>query len=235
MMLVQYHDLSRISYQTAWDYQTYVHQKLLHNKLSFSKKSDFIPVNHLLICEHNHVYTLGKSGDEKNLLIDKESLEHENLEFFKINRGGDITYHGVGQLTVYPILDLELIERDVHKYVRNLEQIVINVISKYGIHGVRDPERTGVWIDDSKSEIDRKICAIGVHLSRWVSLHGFALNVNTNLDYFKNIIPCGIIEKNKTVTSIQEEIGKQANLAEIKTQILDEFSKVFNVEYINYE
>lgn len=187
----------------------------------------------ILFCEHSHVYTLGKSGSEDHLLISEERRSQESIEYFKINRGGDITYHGPGQLTVYPILDLDEFYHDLHKYVRDLEEVVIRMLSSYGIVGYREPDYTGVWI--AANDIHprkRKICAIGVHMSRWVSLHGLALNVNTDLEMFNNIVPCGIQEDDKEVTSIERELGKKIDLQEVKYRLKATFAEVFGYEYI---
>jgi len=199
-------DLGRMSYQKAWDYQTELQQDIIKQKRAGNPNPD----NYLLFCEHNPVYTLGKSGSADHLLIDIE--EQTEFEYFKINRGGDITYHGPGQLTVYPIFDLEQFFTDVHRYVRSLEEVVIRTIGQYGIQGKRVEGFTGVWIEEDGLIVERKICAIGVHLSRWVSLHGLALNVNTDLSHFKNIVPCGIQEEGKDVTSMQSEINRSLNL-----------------------
>jgi len=232
MQLVQYHDLGHISYQTAWDYQTIVQQKLLHNKLKFRQQGQKKTLHHLIICEHNPVYTLGKSGSMDNLLLSKEELVSGAIEFYPINRGGDITYHGPGQLTVYPIFDLECFKRDVHFYVRNIEQVVINTLAHFDIQGQRIKEFTGVWVDEAESSSKRKLCAIGIHLSRWVSLHGLALNVNTDLNYFDKIIPCGIDEQDKSVSSIQHELKKKIEISNVKQYLLDEFANIFELEYL---
>jgi len=219
--VVKVEDLGRMSYQKAWDYQTELQQDIIKQKRAGNPNPD----NYLLFCEHNPVYTLGKSGSADHLLIDIE--EQTEFEYFKINRGGDITYHGPGQLTVYPIFDLEQFFTDVHRYVRSLEEVVIRTIGQYGIQGKRVEGFTGVWIEEDGLIVERKICAIGVHLSRWVSLHGLALNVNTDLSHFKNIVPCGIQEEGKDVTSMQSEINRSLNLDDIKHKIKDSFSDVF--------
>ena len=187
----------------------------------------------ILFCEHAHVYTLGKSGSEDHLLISPERREEQQIEYFKINRGGDITYHGPGQLTVYPIFDLDEFYHDLHKYVRDLEEVVILMLATYGIVGYREPDFTGVWIGpNDQFPLKRKICAIGVHMSRWVSLHGLALNVNTDLDMFDNIIPCGIQEEDKEVTSIERELGKKVDLQDAKLRLKSTFATVFGFEYV---
>lgn len=227
----KYRDLGKISFTEAWALQTKVHKTLVERKRdkSYSPSSS---VHQLLICEHNPVYTLGKSGKMDHLLISDQDIEEQGFEFTKINRGGDITYHGPGQLTVYPILDMEAFFRDVHRYVRCLEEINIKVIAEFGLKGIREEGFTGVWLDAEDGKPKRKICAIGVHFSKWVSLHGFALNVNTNLSHFGNIIPCGIAEENKAVTSISNEIGDNLDLDKVKQLIKTASAEVFGYEYI---
>lgn len=238
MPKVKYQSLENITYQFGWDLQTELHNELKSNKLEWRhlpelEKAKKKQTHHLLFCQHNHVYTLGKSGSQDHLLLDDKGLDSENIEFFKINRGGDITYHGPGQITGYPIFDLDEFFTDVHKYVRLLEECVIQLLATYNIIGYREEGFTGVWIKPKK-EIDpkRKICAIGVHLSRWVTMHGFALNVNTDLSYFKNIIPCGIADDDKTVTSIETELGKKVDQEEVKIRLKSIFAQVFEFEYI---
>lgn len=213
-------DWGRISYKTAWDRQAELQQIIIQEK-----RSGGIPTSKLIICEHNPVFTLGKSGKIDHLLFDPET--NPNFEFFKINRGGDITYHGPGQLTVYPIFDLEQFKTDVHWYVRSLEEVVIRLLQKHNIDGKRMEGFTGVWLKDNNSLIQRKICAIGVHLSRWVSMHGLALNVSTNLEHFNMIVPCGIQDDHKVVTSMQKELQRDVNLEKIKSDLVDSFKSVF--------
>ena len=190
-------------------------------------------VNQMIFCEHGHVYTLGKSGSEDHLLIDKNKLDQEEIEYFKINRGGDITYHGPGQITGYPIFDLDEFFTDVHKYVRYLEEVIIRTIAEYDLKGIRVEGHTGVWLaPEQKGDPYRKICAIGVHLSRWVTMHGFAFNVNTDLDFFNYIIPCGIDDQDKTVTSLSRELGRVIELEEVKGKLRNHFSDLFEFEYI---
>lgn len=227
---IEYRDLGKISFNEAWSLQTNLHKSIVQRK----REPGYSPSasqHHLLICEHNPVYTLGKSGKKEHLLISDAAVDEQGFEFVKINRGGDITYHGPGQLTVYPIFDMESFFRDVHKYVRFLEEINIRVIAEYGLEGIRDDGFTGVWLEATVDKPKRKICAIGVHFSKWVSLHGFALNVNTDLNHFDNIIPCGIDEENKSVTSIAEEIGKQIDIEEVKSLIKEKSAEVFDFEY----
>lgn len=219
-------DLGLISYQKAWDYQTSLMDELKAikrwNRDNESKKQQ---KHYLLFCEHNPVYTLGKSGSKDHLLHDEKTLENEGFEYFKINRGGDITYHGPGQLTVYPIFDLDMFFHDVHKYVRFLEEVVLQTLDHFGLQANREKEFTGVWLKGSPK---RKICAIGVHMSRWITMHGLALNVNTDLSHFDNIIPCGIQEANRTVTSMQHELKQRVPLDEVKEILVQKFSKVYD-------
>ena len=229
-------DFEEISYAEAWEQQTILHKQLIQQKLDARKLTppvDFHQNQHyFILCEHPHVYTLGKSGKPDHLLITDEFLAQIGATFYPINRGGDITYHGPGQIVGYPILDLEDFVTDVHVYVRNLEQVMINVLAKYDLEGIRFKEYTGVWLAAGKGKPARKICAIGVHLSRWVTLHGFAFNVNTNLDYFNYIVPCGIVDPEKSVTSLAQELGKELVMSEVKQQVATEFSNVFNCQII---
>src|SRR4029078_626378 len=225
--VVEVIDLGLIPYKEAWDLQTSIHQRLITNK----REGYPVPQNHyLLLCEHPPVFTLGKSGSEANLKIDEQQLMDYEIEYFKINRGGDITFHGPGQVVGYPILDLDLIFTDVHKYVRGLEEVIIRVLKDYDIEGKRNSSYTGVWVEDAKGTTTaRKICAIGVHLSRWVSMHGFAFNINTNLDYFNHIVPCGIQDDDKSVCSLASLLGNTLDLQEIKRLIGEEFGHVFEI------
>ena len=186
--------------------------------------------NHLLFVEHPPVYTLGKSGHEENMLINNEELKLNGIDFFKINRGGDITFHGPGQIVGYPILDLEKFYTDIGRYLRELEEVIILTLSEFNIKGERSKGETGVWIEPGIINKERKICAMGVRCSRWITMHGFALNVNTDLAYFNNIIPCGI--QNKQVTSIQKELGSEINMMEVKEIIKKNFEKIFNCELV---
>lgn len=222
-------DLESIDYKKAWDYQTSLLQKIVDIKISNRRNelNDITP-NYLLLLEHPNVYTLGKSGDLSNLLLDEKQLKEKDATFYKINRGGDITYHGPGQIVGYPILDLENFFTDIHKYLRLLEETIILTIAEYGLLGERSKGETGVWLGMG-TPFARKICALGIRSSRWVTMHGFALNVNVNLGYFDNIIPCGI--KGKTVTSMEVELGKKINQEEVKNKILKNFKKLFDVEY----
>lgn len=232
---VAYQWLTGKSYKDTWEYQTELHQALILSK-RLNHSSGTNPdktVHHLLFCEHNPVITMGKSGKEEHLLLNEKELVSKDIEYYKINRGGDITYHGPGQITGYPIFDLELFYTDVHRYVRELEEIIILTIAEWGIHGFRLPKYTGVWVGEDQNKKDaRKICAIGVHLSRWVTLHGFALNVNTDLTYFNHIIPCGIKEDELTVTSIAKETGQKVDIHDVEDVLKRNFAKIFGFEYI---
>jgi lipoyl(octanoyl) transferase len=230
----QFLDLGLIEYQQAWDYQTNLFQSILDVKSqnrSLPDNEQHPTSNYLLFCEHPHVFTLGKSGDEKNLLIKKDELHTIGATYYHINRGGDITYHGPGQLVVYPILDLENFFTDIHKYMRLLEESVIQTLAEFNIQAGRINGLTGVWIDFNDEVIARKICALGVKTSRWVSLHGLAFNINTQLNYFNHIVPCGIDDK--AVTSLEKEFGKQQNMDEIKSILKQKLAGLFGMEVIN--
>ncbi len=233
MTTVKLQDLQKISYQEAWDYQESLLKKGLDIKaLRFSKDatSDAINTvidNYLLLCEHPHVYTLGKSGAMENLLINNKNLETLGATFVKTNRGGDITYHGPGQLVAYPVLDLEQFFTDLGKYMRSLEEVVIQTIKEFGIVGSRLEGATGVWIDADDPNKARKICAMGVKCSRWITIHGIALNINTDLSFFGHIVPCGIVDKG--VTSMQKELGQPIDETTVKNIFKEKFAKVFNV------
>lgn len=236
MEKVIFQDLGRISYKTAWDYQQerlreLIDRKLANRKLS-EEDSEFSPYHHyLLFCDHPHVYTLGKSGSTDHLLLSEAELDERGIEFFKINRGGDITYHGPGQIVGYPIFDLDRFFTDVHKYVRFLEEAIIRTVAEYGLEGMRVEGFTGVWLDATETQPKRKICAIGVHLSRWVTLHGFAFNVNSDLSYFRNIVPCGIDDSDKDVTSLDAELGKKIDIKEVKEKVKKHFAELFGYMY----
>jgi lipoyl(octanoyl) transferase len=236
LQIVNFKWIKNLTYQDVWDIQTGLHQALVDKKL-FEKRNPNFPISetthHLIFCEHTPVYTLGKSGSMDHLLLSAEDLSNGNIEFFKINRGGDITFHGPGQITGYPILDLEYFFTDVHKYVRYLEDAVIILLQKYDIQGIRIPNYTGVWLEPNESDPKyRKICAIGVHMSRWVSMHGFALNINTDLAYFDKIIPCGIIDENKSVTSLAHETGKEYDLHTIGNELAQILSELFEFKLL---
>jgi len=225
-------DLSVKDYKETWEFQTELLQSIVDTKISNRKNNtDHKTDNHFLFVEHPHVYTLGKSGDVSNLLLNEKQLEEKGATFYKINRGGDITYHGPGQIVGYPILDLENFFTDIHKYLRFLEEAIILTIAEYGLKGERSKGETGVWLDP-ETPFTRKICAMGIRSSRWVTMHGFALNTNVNLGYFDHIIPCGI--KGKAVTSMQAELGYELDLEEVKAKILKHFKALFEVdEFIN--
>ena len=221
-------DLSFKDYKETWDYQSELLQEIVDVKIS-NRRNDQkeITKNHFLFVEHPHVYTLGKSGDLSNLLLNEKQLEQKGATFYKINRGGDITYHGPGQIVGYPILDLENFFTDIHKYLRFLEETIILTIAEYGLKGTRSEGETGVWLDVG-TPFARKICAMGIRSSRWITMHGFALNANVNLGYFDNIIPCGI--RGKAVTSMEAELGEKVNLEEVKAKILKHFKNLFEVD-----
>jgi lipoyl(octanoyl) transferase len=218
-------DLGTMPYQPAWEFQ----EQLLQQNLALKAAGQSGETRHsLLLVEHPTVYTLGKSGLMENILIDEATRMEKGIEFFKTNRGGDITFHGPGQLVGYPILDLEKIYTDIGKYLRGLEQVIIGTLSHFGIQGERSPGETGVWLDPSQPGRERKICAMGVRCSRWITMHGFALNVNTDLSYFDMIIPCGI--RQKSVTSLEKELGEKVDMDLVKKLLVREFEQVFNLE-----
>lgn len=236
METVEFRDLGLLDYKAAWDYQESLLQENLkiksvvhHTDTAVDLKS--LPTRHyLLFVEHPPVYTLGKSGRMEHVLINEEERSNRGIEFFHTNRGGDITFHGPGQIVGYPILDLEKFYTDIGRYLRELEEVIILTLAEYGIISGRSAGETGVWIDAATKGKERKICAMGVRCSRWVTMHGFALNVNTDLSYFNNIIPCGIA--NKKVTSIKEELGREVSIEEVKEKISRNFSKTFNVSIV---
>ena len=219
-------DLGNKDYKETWDYQESLFEEIVAQKTNNKANGTTLPTtNYFLFVEHPHVYTLGKSGHIENLLIDEEGLKNKGATFYKINRGGDITYHGPGQIVGYPILDLENFFTDIHKYLRSLEEVIIRTLSDYGLKGERSEGETGVWLDVG-TPFARKICAMGVRCSRWITMHGFALNVNTDLGYFDNIIPCGI--RGKAVTSLNVELAKdKVDTQEVKQRILTHFKEIF--------
>lgn len=226
---LQINDLGLRDYKETWEYQENLFQGILQIKSNNKKEALSLETpNYFLFVEHPHVYTLGKSGHIENLLISEQRLKEINATFYKINRGGDITYHGPGQIVGYPILDLENFFTDIHKYLRFLEEMIILTLAEYGLKAERSKGETGVWLDVG-TPFARKICAMGVRASRWVTMHGFALNVNTDLGYFDNMIPCGI--KDKAVTSLNVELGKvEIPLKEVKEKLLKHFLKLFEAE-----
>ncbi len=241
---VLFEDLGQMPYQQAWDYQ----ESLLQQNLEIKRKLRVLadsrePIvdssvqvdhhfpqttHHLLLVEHPPVYTLGKSGDVKNILISEEERNAKGIEYFATNRGGDITFHGPQQIVGYPILDLEKFETDIGRYLRKLEEVIILTMAMYGLKGERSKGETGVWLDPDIKGKERKICALGVRCSRWITMHGFAFNVNTDLNYFNYIIPCGI--ENKQVTSLQKELGHALNFEEVKENVKKNFEIVFDVQ-----
>jgi len=229
---VVFKDLGLIPYQEAWDLQKELFQEVIDRKLSNRQENAVHQpqFHYLLFCEHPHVYTLGRNGQESNLLLNEKELVAKNASFYKINRGGDITYHGFGQIVGYPILDLDEFFTDIGRYVRYLEEMVIRTLVEYHLIGERIQGLSGVWIDKDKPSA-RKICAVGVHLSRWTTMHGFALNVNTDLSYFQHIIPCGIDDK--AVTSMGRELGEEVDMKEVKEKLKRHFAELFEAEIKN--
>lgn len=230
---VHFTHLGLIEYQAAWDYQEKlfweaVHQKVANRKLPAEQQ--MVTQNHLIFCYHPHVYTLGRTGDESHLLLNDTSLKEKQAQFFKINRGGDITYHGPGQVVGYPILDLDHFFTDIHKYMRYLEEAVIRTLAEYGIASGRVEGLTGVWLDGEEPGKARKICALGVKSSRWVTMHGFAFNVNTDLSYFGHIVPCGIDDK--AVTSLHVELGREVDMPEVEAKLKRHLAELFEMELI---
>ena len=228
---VTYLNIGKKGYKETWDYQDQLFQEIIQSKMDNRKNNTEIPTkNYFIFVEHPHVYTLGKSGDISNLLLNEKQLEAKGATFYKSNRGGDITYHGPGQIVGYPILDLDNFFTDIHKYLRFLEEAVILTLAEYGLKSERSAGETGVWLDVG-TPFARKICAMGVRSSRWVTMHGFALNVNVDLGYFDNIIPCGI--KGKAVTSMEAELDKKIEIKEVQEKILHHLSQLFEWELVN--
>ncbi|MFB9056135.1 lipoyl(octanoyl) transferase LipB [Mariniflexile ostreae] len=229
---IELQDLGLKDYKETWDYQELLFKGIVDTKIQNRKAETPLPTpNYFLFVEHSHVYTLGKSGDISHLLLNEQQLIDRGATFYKTNRGGDITYHGPGQIVGYPILDLENFFTDIHKYLRFLEETIILTLEEYGLKAERSPGETGVWLDVG-TPFARKICAMGVRASRWVTMHGFALNVNANLGYFDNIIPCGI--RGKAVTSLNVELAtKTVDEAEVKMKLLKHFATLFEAEFKN--
>jgi lipoyl(octanoyl) transferase len=236
---VIFRDLGIIDYKSAWDYQENLLQKNVTVKTTFRREEENVQplsiptTNYFLLCEHPPVYTLGKSGNMDNVLLNDAQMKDKGVEFFKTNRGGDITFHGLQQIVGYPILDLEKFYTDIGKYLRNLEETVILTLAEYNIIGERSTGETGVWIEPGIVGRERKICAIGVRCSRWITMHGFALNVNTDLGYFNNIIPCGI--QNKQVTSMEKETGYKLDYEAVKEKLKFNFERVFDAALVGYQ
>jgi lipoyl(octanoyl) transferase len=231
---IKIQELGLKDYKDSWDYQESLFKSIVDTKIKNRREdANLETTNYFLLVEHPHVYTLGKSGDMSNLLINEEQLKAKGASFYKVNRGGDITYHGPGQIVGYPILDLENFFTDIHKYLRLLEEMIILTLAEYGLKAERSTGETGVWLDVG-TPFARKICAMGVRASRWVTMHGFALNVNANLGYFDNMIPCGI--RGKAVTSLHVELGKQeVNEVEVKHKLLKHFAVLFEAEIVKQE
>ncbi len=236
--IVLFQDLGQMDYKIAWEYQEQLLQENVkikssvfeHQEVTMDHSKDYSKTqtgHHLLFVEHPPVYTLGKSGKIENVLIDKAQLQEKGIQFFHTNRGGDITFHGPHQIVGYPVLDLEKFYTDIGRYLRELEEVIILTLSDYGIESGRTAGETGVWIDTLIKGKERKICAMGVRCSRWITMHGFALNVNTNLNYFNHIIPCGI--QDKKVTSMKEELGYEVSVDQVKRKLKKNFEQVFNV------
>lgn len=234
MSKIHFRDLGNIEYGNAWDMQEELLKKAVAIKTGRINKDEEAlktPINnYLFFCEHPHVYTLGKSGHMENLLLNDQRMKELDVSFYKTNRGGDITYHGPGQIVGYPVLDLEQFFTDLGRYMRYLEEVIINTLKHYDITSGRLEGATGVWLDAEDPAKARKICAMGVRASRWVTIHGFALNVNTDMSFFNHIVPCGITDK--SVTSIQQELGREIDEQEVKDILKEEFAKVFDSEII---
>ncbi|MES2798799.1 MAG: lipoyl(octanoyl) transferase LipB [Bacteroidota bacterium] len=227
--IVHFQDLGLIDYKEAWDYQEKLFKEAIDIKIRIRNGEEGLATtNHLLFCQHPHVFTLGKSGDQRNLLLDEHQLEEKEANFYKINRGGDITYHGPGQLVGYPIFDLDYFFTDIHKYMRLLEEAVIETLTEFGIVGGRVDGLTGVWLEGTTPRA-RKICAMGVKSSRWVTMHGIGFNVNSDLNYFSHIIPCGIDDK--AVTSMQKELGMEVDMDQVSSILRDKLASLFNFHY----
>jgi lipoyl(octanoyl) transferase len=229
--IVSYKDCAYIRYQEAWDLQEQLLSENTKLKLASprtAKPFEIATKHYLLFCEHNPVYTLGKSGKAENLLISQAECEAKGIEYFPINRGGDITYHGPGQITGYPIFDLEKFKADIHWYMRTMEEVMIQTCAEYGIDAGRIDKCSGVWLHRD-SDFPLKICAMGVRCSRWVTMHGFAFNVNTEMEYFENIIPCGL--EGKGATSLEKELGRKVDIQEVKEKIKKHFALQFGYEY----
>jgi len=230
---VKVEDIGLRDYLEVWEYQKKRFQAAIDTKLAnrnLPETEQQTPQNYLVFCEHPHVVTLGKSGDMGNLLLSEALLKKKGIQFYNIDRGGDITYHGPEQQVGYPIIDLDQFKADINVYMRNLEAVIISTLAEYGIKGGRIKDATGVWLDEDKPQLARKICAMGVRTSRWVTMHGFALNVNNDLDYFNVIIPCGL--QGKQVTSIEKELGYKVDKTALKEKIKRHFSRVFNATLI---
>jgi len=233
MNSIQFTDLGKLDYQKALDFQLKHFEYIKNIKIKNRDHNTALQTpNYFFYVSHPHVYTMGRNGNEKNILLNPLELKKKGISYFRTNRGGDSTYHGPGQIIGYPILDLDNFFTDIHKYMRNLEEVIILTLATYGLKGARSKGETGVWLDVDTPNA-RKICAMGVHTSRWVTMHGFALNVNTDLSFFEGIIPCGIT--NKGVTSLAKELGKTIDEALVKKEISEHFSQIFKTEFIPYK
>ncbi|MBL4593202.1 MAG: lipoyl(octanoyl) transferase LipB [Flavobacteriales bacterium] len=232
MEKILFQDLGLIDYKEAWDFQEKLFKANVDAKIENRRAEKTVTetINHFIFCEHPHVYTLGKSGDESNLLLSENLLKQKGATYYKINRGGDITYHGPGQIVGYPILDLDKFFTDIHKYLRFLEEMIILTLAEYGIKAGRYEGFTGVWLDADNPAKARKISAMGVRSSRWVTMRGFAFNINTDLDYFNNIVPCGITDKQ--VTSLEKELNREIDVNEVKEKLKKHFAQLFEAEFI---
>ncbi len=234
MQAVNFKDLGQTDYKTAWDYQEALLQQNVQAKAAYWKTPEAVDAtavptqHHLLLVEHPPVYTLGKSGKMEHVLLSEAAIAEKGISFFETNRGGDITFHGPQQIVGYPIIDLEKFYTDIGRYLRNLEEVIILTMAEYGLKGERSTGETGVWLDATVKGKERKICAMGVRCSRWITMHGFAFNVNTDLRYFDYIVPCGIY--NKQVTSLEKELGTTLNYETVKQQVQRNFEKVFDVK-----
>ena len=232
---VHFRDLGLIDYLEAWEHQEKLFSEIISVKMGNREEGKLVKTetkNHLLVCEHPHVFTLGKSGDEKNLLINEQTLKEKKASFYKINRGGDITYHGPGQLVCYPVLDLENFFTDIHIYMRSLEEAVILTLADYGIDAGRRQGKTGVWLNPEHPSLTRKICAMGVRCSRWVTMHGLAFNIDCDLNYFNFIVPCGITDGG--VTSMKNELGSSPGVAEVSLKLVKHLSEIFSFEISSF-
>jgi len=231
MRTIFFHDLGLIDYQAGWDFQKAKFQTTIDQKITNRNANEQAQVetqDHLIFCEHPHVYTLGKSGDQQHLLLNRSEMEEKGVKFYPIDRGGDITYHGPGQIVGYPIFDMDHHFTDIHRFLRTLEEAVIGTLEYYSIKAGRIDGLTGVWLDGDDPAKARKICAFGIRASRWVTMHGFAFNVNTDLDYFGHIVPCGIADKG--VTSMEKELGEKLNMDAVKGRLLLELADLFDVD-----
>lgn len=233
MPTIFFSDLGSLDYQKTLDIQLSHFENSKYLKLNNRDSEEpILPSNFFFLVEHPHTYTLGKNGDTAHILLTESQMREKNISYYHTNRGGDITYHGPGQIVGYPILDLDQFRADIHSYMRSLEEVIIRTLAHFGLKGERSEGETGVWLDIGKPNV-RKICAMGVHTSRWVTMHGFALNVNTDLSYFEGIVPCGI--RNKGVTSLQQELGTNIEVSTVKNLLLNEFQHVFTCSFFEYK